>query len=54
MAKPKAEVERKSIGIRVDVKIMKELKFLALKQDRQLNLVLEDAIKEYCKNHKKL
>jgi hypothetical protein len=54
MAKPKATVERKSIGIRVDVKLMKELKLLALMQDRQqLNLVLEDAIREYCKNHKK-
>jgi len=53
MAKPKAAVERKSIGIRIDNELMKDLKIIAIKQERQLNLVLEDAIREYCKKNKK-
>lgn len=54
MAKPKATVERKSIGVRIDVKLMKELKLLAVKQETQLNLVLEDAIRDYIKKNRKV
>ncbi len=49
MAMPKSTVERKSIGIRIDVDLMKDIKKIAIDQERQLNLVLEDAIREYCK-----
>jgi predicted transcriptional regulator len=53
MAKPSSTVERKSIGLRVDVDLIRELRVLAAQNDMQLNLMLEEAIRDLLKKYKK-
>lgn len=42
---------KKQIGIRLDMGLWKEIKMIALEQDRTATLVLEDAMRMYIKKH---
>jgi len=42
---------RKQIGIRLDMGLWKEIKMIALEQDRTATEVLEDAMSMYIKKH---
>ena len=52
MSRPKSETIRKSVGIRLNPELVKRLKMLAIKSDRQLNLLLEEAILDLLKKNK--
>lgn len=45
--------DRKAFGLRLDQALMKELKYLGVDQDRNLNDLVEEAIKDLLKKHKK-
>lgn len=42
----------KQIGVKIDPALWKELRLLALKQDRTATELLEEAMKEYIKKHR--
>lgn len=46
MARPKSTVKRKSFGIRLDIDLVKSLKHIATDKDEQLNLLVEEGIRE--------
>ncbi len=45
--------DRKAFGLRLDQALMKELKYLGVDQDRNMNDLVEEAIKDLLKKHKK-
>ena len=47
MAREKSTIERRSFGIRLDPALVKELKILAAQRDTQVNLLLEEAIRDF-------
>lgn len=49
----KKEVERKTIGCRVDVELWKQFKILAMQKDLLTENMLEMAIADYIKNNDK-
>ncbi len=48
----KVKPKRKQIGVKLNQDLWRELKILALKQDRTAGELLEDAMREYLKRHK--
>ena len=47
MAREKSNIERKSFGIRLTPELVRELKILAAQRDTQVNLLLEEAIRNF-------
>ncbi|MCA9469815.1 MAG: hypothetical protein KC643_30825 [Nitrospira sp.] len=45
--------DRKAYGLRLDQGLMKELKYLGVDQDRNMNDLVEEAIKDLLKKYKK-
>ncbi len=50
--KDKDKPARKQIGVKLNQDLWRELKILALQQDRTAGELLEDAMEEYLKRHK--
>ena len=50
--KPKG-TNRKAYGIRLDQTLMKELKYMGVDQDRNLNDMVEEAVKDLLKKYKR-
>jgi len=44
---------RKAYGLRLDQSLMKELKYLGVDQDRNMNDLVEEAIRDLLKKYKK-
>ena len=53
MAREKSTIERKSFGIRLNPALVKELKIMAAQRDTQVNLLLEEAIRDFLEKSKK-
>lgn len=47
MAREKSTIERRSFGIRLNPALVKELKILAAQRETQVNLLLEEAIRDF-------
>ncbi len=45
--------ERKAYGLRLDQVLMKELKYLGVDQDRNMNDLVEEGIRDLLKKYKK-
>ena len=48
----RAEWPRRQIGIKLDVAIWRDIKIVALEQDRTATEVVEDALREYTRRHR--
>jgi predicted transcriptional regulator len=53
MARAKLSIVRKSFGFRINVELAKQLKILAVSQDKAVNVVLEEAIEDVLKKYSK-
>ena len=53
MGRDKSEVARKSFGIRLNPALVRELKIMAAQRDTQVNLLLEEAIRDFLEKSKK-
>ena len=45
--------DRKAYGLRLDKTLMKELKYLGVDQDRNMNDLVEEAVRDLVKKYKK-
>jgi hypothetical protein len=52
MPRPRSEKVRRQYGFRVDPHLMKDLEFLSVDQERYMNELLEEAIKDLLKKYK--
>lgn len=53
MARGKAEGQKKTYGLRLDQGLMKDLSHLAVDEDRWLNDLVEEAIRDLLKKYEK-
>ncbi len=53
MAREKAEGQKKNYGLRLDRGLMRELSHLAVDEDRWLNELAEEAIRDLLKKYEK-
>ena len=53
MKEDKNGTDRKAYGLRLNQSLMKELKYLGVDQDRNLNDLVEEAIGDLLKKHKR-
>jgi predicted transcriptional regulator len=53
MAREKAEGQKKNYGLRLDQGLMRELSHLAVDEDRWLNELAEEAIRDLLKKYEK-
>ena len=53
MAREKPEAQKKNYGLRLDQALMKELNHLAVDEDRWLNELVEEAIRDLLKKYEK-
>lgn len=51
MAREKSGAARKPFGFRLDFELVKVLKILAIEQNRAVNVLLEEAIKDLLKKY---
>ena len=53
MVREKLTITRKSFGFRINVELAKQLKILAVGQDKAVNVMLEEAIEDLLKKYSK-
>lgn len=53
MAKQDNSTDRKAFGLRLNQTLMKELRYLGVDQDRNLNDLVEEALKDLLKKYKR-
>jgi len=51
--KGKEETPRKQIGVKLDMDLWRELRILALEEDRTAGELLEEAMREYLERHRR-
>jgi hypothetical protein len=54
MPRPPSPEERKQVGFRLSVRLMKELRHLAVDEDKNLNDLVEEAIQDLLKKYKEM
>lgn len=47
----KIKEKKKSTSLRLDPKVLKELKLLAVEQDTSIQAIIENLVKDYIKRH---
>ena len=52
MAREKAEGQKKNYGLRLDQGLMRELSHLAVDEDRWVNDLVEEAVRDLLKKHR--
>ncbi len=52
MARPRSPKERKQRGLRLDVNLMRELEHLSVDEQKWLNELIEEAIKDLLKKYR--
>jgi len=53
MSEEPRRADRKAYGLRLEQALMKELKYLGVDQDRNMNDLVEEAIRDLVKKYKK-
>jgi predicted HicB family RNase H-like nuclease len=53
MVREKLSIARKSFGFRINVELAKQLKILAVSQEKAVNVILEEAIEDVLKKYSK-
>jgi hypothetical protein len=51
MAREKSNVTRKPVGFRIDIELVKMLKILAIKRNKRVNGLLEEAIQDLLRKY---
>ena len=54
IAKEKSNIIRKPVGFRLDFELVKMLKILAIEQNRQVNVLLEESIQDLLRKYKEV
>jgi predicted HicB family RNase H-like nuclease len=52
MGRPKAEIQKKQLGVRIDLDTIKKIKHLAIEKGVPLNTIVEEALMDVLKKYK--